>query len=97
MKSTGEVMGIDRTYGAALAKAIEASGLGLRTGESVLLSISDATKAEALPLIRKLADSGSKIYATEGTSTMLRGLDIECETVTKVLSGGHPKRSRRYQ
>jgi carbamoyl-phosphate synthase large subunit len=90
MKSTGEVMGIDRTYGAALAKAIEASGLGLRAGEPVLLSISDQTKPQALPLIRKLVSFGSKIYATEGTAAMLRSLDIDCETVTKVLSGGHP-------
>jgi carbamoyl-phosphate synthase large subunit len=90
MKSTGEVMGIDRTFEAALAKALMASDLALKPGSSVLLSISDRTKADALPLIHQLAKAGCRIYATEGTSKMIEALDIPVTSVTKILSGTHP-------
>jgi carbamoyl-phosphate synthase large subunit len=90
MKSTGEVMGIDRTFQGAVAKALMASDLALKPNSAVLLSISDQTKADALPLIRKLADAGYRLYATEGTSKLLQGLGLDVATVTKVLSGGHP-------
>ena len=90
MKSTGEVMGIDRTFPGALAKALLASDMALKPNASILLSISDRTKAEALPLIKQLGNAGYKIYATEGTSTMIEALGLPVTTVTKVLSGGHP-------
>jgi len=90
MKSTGEVMGIDRTFEAALAKALLASDLALKPGSSILLSISDQTKAGALPLVRQLVDSGYRLFATEGTSKMIEALDIPVTSVTKVLSGNHP-------
>jgi carbamoyl-phosphate synthase large subunit len=90
MKSTGEVMGIDRTFEAALAKALLASDMALRPNAAVLLSISDATKAEALPLIKQLAAAGYTLHATEGTSLMIEALGIPVTPVTKVLSGGHP-------
>lgn len=90
MKSTGEVMGIDRTLSGALAKALLASDLALTPRASVLLSISDRTKADALPLIHKLADAGYTLYATEGTSKMIEALGIPVKTVTKILSGSHP-------
>jgi carbamoyl-phosphate synthase large subunit len=90
MKSTGEVMGIDRTFEAALAKALLASDLALKPGSSILLSISDRTKADALPLIRTLVEAGYSLYATEGTSKMIEALDIPVTPVTKVLSGNHP-------
>ena len=90
MKSTGEVMGIDRTFEAALAKALLASDLALKPGSSILLSISDQTKAGALPLVRQLVDAGYRLFATEGTSKMIEALDIPVTSVTKVLSGNHP-------
>jgi len=90
MKSTGEVMGVDRTFEAALAKALLASDLALKPGSSILLSISDRTKTDALPLIRQLAESGYSLYATEGTSKMIEALDLPVTPVTKVLSGRHP-------
>ena len=90
MKSTGEVMGIDRGFEAAIAKAAMASDMGLRPGSAVLLSISDQTKAAALPLIHRLVAEGFRFFATEGTATMLRALDIAVTEVTKVLSGAHP-------
>ncbi|MCE7929343.1 MAG: carbamoyl-phosphate synthase large subunit [Chloroflexi bacterium CFX7] len=90
MKSTGEVMGIDRTLSGALAKALLASDLALKPRAAVLLSISDRTKASALPLIHKLAGAGYTLYATEGTSKMIEALGIPVTPVTKILSGGHP-------
>ena len=90
MKSTGEVMGIDRTFAGALAKALIACDMALKPNASILLSISDRTKAEALPLIKQLAEAGYRLYATEGTSTMIEALGLPVTTVTKVLSGGHP-------
>ncbi len=90
MKSTGEVMGIDRTYEAALAKALAAAGLALEPATPVLLSLSDRTKTEALPLVRGLHAAGCPLYATEGTGAMLEALGIPATTVTKVLSGERP-------
>ncbi|MCC6380981.1 MAG: carbamoyl-phosphate synthase large subunit, partial [Dehalococcoidia bacterium] len=90
MKSTGEVMGIDRTFEAALAKALLSSDLALRPDAAVLLSLSDRSKGDALPLIRVLAASGYAMYATEGTSALIADLGLPVQTVTKVLSGAHP-------
>ena len=90
MKSTGEVMGVDRTFEGAVAKALIASGMALKPNSSILLSIADRTKADALPLIHHLADAGYSLYATEGTSKMIEALGLPVTTVTKVLSGEHP-------
>jgi carbamoyl-phosphate synthase large subunit len=90
MKSTGEVMGIDHTFEGALAKALLSSDLALQPNAAVLLSLSDRTKALALPLIHKLAEAGYSLYATEGTASMIGALGLPVTMVTKVLSGGHP-------
>ena len=90
MKSTGEVMGIDYEFGPAAAKALMAAGLMLTPGGSVLLSIADRNKAEALPVIKGLARGGCRIYATEGTAAAIRALDIPVVAVPKRLSEGHP-------
>ncbi|MDW8047271.1 MAG: ATP-grasp domain-containing protein, partial [Chloroflexota bacterium] len=90
MKSTGEVMGVDRTFEAALYKALVASDMALKPRSTVLLSLSDRTKADALPLIHKLADAGFRLYATEGTGQMIAALGLPVTVVTKVLTGNHP-------
>jgi carbamoyl-phosphate synthase large subunit len=90
MKSTGEVMGIDRTFEAAVAKALIASDMALKPNAAILLSISDRTKADALPLVRQLGEAGYRLYATEGTSKMIEALGLQVASVTKVLSGSHP-------
>jgi carbamoyl-phosphate synthase large subunit len=90
MKSTGEVMGIDRTFEGALAKALLSSDIALKPKAAILLSISDRTKTDALPLIRKLHEAGYAMFATEGTSAMITALGLPVTTVTKVLSGVHP-------
>jgi carbamoyl-phosphate synthase large subunit len=90
MKSTGEVMGIDRTFEGALLKALMSSDLALPSKAAILLSVSDQTKADALPLVHKLAAAGYSLYATEGTARMIEALGLPVTMVTKVLSGGHP-------
>jgi carbamoyl-phosphate synthase large subunit len=90
MKSTGEVMGIDKEFPAALAKALLSAELMLPPDGGVLLSIADKNKAESLPIIRELAQARFRLYATEGTADMIRGLGMEVEEVTKRLSEGHP-------
>ena len=90
MKSTGEVMGIDRDFRSALAKALQAADLALRPGASVLLSLSDRTKPEAIPIVRRLAQAGCRLYATEGTAALIRALGLEVAEVTKRLDQGHP-------
>jgi len=89
MKSTGEVMGVDREYGAALAKALIASGLEFPAGGGVLLSIADRDKAESLGLVRGLAERGHWLYATPGTAAMIDSLGMPVREVAKQLKG-HP-------
>jgi carbamoyl-phosphate synthase large subunit len=90
MKSTGEVMGIDYRFEAALAKTLLAAGLMLPREGGILLSISDRDKPEAVPIIKKLAGIGYKLYATEGTAAMLTALGLPVTMTTKKLSEGHP-------
>jgi carbamoyl-phosphate synthase large subunit len=90
MKSTGEVMGIDYTFEAALAKALMAAGANLPPQGSLLLSIADRDKPEALPLIRRFAAIGYKLYATEGTAAMIEAAEIPVKMISKKLSEGHP-------
>ncbi len=90
MKSTGEVMGIDYTFDAALAKALLAAGLMLPSKGAVLLSIADRDKPEALPIIKKLSSVNYKLYATEGTAAMIEKEGLPVRLVTKRLSEGHP-------
>ena len=90
MKSTGEVMGVDYTFDAAIRKAAIASSVAVEHATPFLLSLSNRTKAEALPLIHMLHEHGCKLYATEGTAALVEGLGLPVEFVTKRLSEGHP-------
>jgi carbamoyl-phosphate synthase large subunit len=90
MKSTGEVMGIDYTFDAALAKALQAAGLLLLPRGALLLSIADRDKPEALPMIRKFSEIGYKLYATEGTAAMIEAAGLPVTRITKKLGEGHP-------
>ena len=90
MKSTGEVMGIDYTFNAALAKALSAAGLILPPRGVLLLSIADKDKPQALPIIRALYSSGYKLYATEGTAAMIQAIGLPVTMISKKLSEGHP-------
>jgi carbamoyl-phosphate synthase large subunit len=90
MKSTGEVMGIDYTFHAALAKTLMAAGLMLPVQGGILLSIADRDKPEAMSIIRNLAAANYKLYATEGTAMMISAMGLQVTTITKKLSEGHP-------
>jgi carbamoyl-phosphate synthase large subunit len=90
MKSTGEVMGIDYTFEAALGKAVLAAGLALPPQGGILFSIADRDKLEALPIIKELAKNGSKLYATEGTAAMIESAGLPVKMTSKKLSEGHP-------
>jgi carbamoyl-phosphate synthase large subunit len=57
---------------------------------SILLSIADRDKAEALPIVRALASSGYRLFATEGTAGMLQAIQLPVEMVAKRLEEGHP-------
>jgi carbamoyl-phosphate synthase large subunit len=90
MKSTGEVMGIDYTFESALAKALISAGMMLPPHGGVLISVADKDKPEALPIIRKLAQIGYKLYATEGTASMIEAAGLTVNVTTKKLHEGHP-------
>jgi carbamoyl-phosphate synthase large subunit len=90
MKSTGEVMGVDFTYPAALRKALIAAGIyPPASGGTVLASIADRDKAEALPILRALAEVGYHFIATRGTAVFLEEQGIATRAVGK-LSQGDP-------
>jgi carbamoyl-phosphate synthase large subunit len=90
MKSTGEVMGIDHSYDAALAKALQAAGLMLLPQGAILFSIADRDKPEVLPIIKKFAELGHKLYATEGTAKAIESAGLPVTMIPKKLSEGHP-------
>jgi carbamoyl-phosphate synthase large subunit len=90
MKSTGEVMGIDHAFEAALAKALLAAGLMLVPQGAMLFSIADRDKPEALPIIKKFSSLGHKLYATEGTAAMIQTAGLPVTMISKKLSEGHP-------
>ena len=90
MKSTGEVMGIDTSFPAALAKALLSAELMLPPKGGVLLSIADRNKPEAVSIIRRLVEAGFRLYATEGTAALIRALEMPVEQVTKLLDQSHP-------
>ena len=81
---------IDYSFDAALAKALMASGLMLPAQGTVLFSIADRDKPEALPIIRKLASLNYKLYATEGTAAMIEAVGLPVKITSKKLSEGHP-------
>ena len=90
MKSTGEVMGIDTDFSSAVAKALLASGMMLPERGSILLTIADRDKADAVPMIRQLAEAGYGLFATEGTAGMIRGLGIDAFAIPKAHTGERP-------
>ena len=87
MKSTGEVMGVDVTFEAALYKAMVASGLSVPAGGTFLLSIANADKDAVRPIVRQLAAAGYKFMATEGTAAMLESMGIPVRMISKRLQG----------
>lgn len=88
MKSTGEVMGIDHQYGAALYKAVTAAGMNIPAAGTVLLTVADRDKEEAGALAQRFVQLGYRLAATSGTAGHLRQLGLEVEQVHKVHEEG---------
>jgi len=87
MKSTGEVMGIDRDYNVAFVKSQLGGGARLPKSGTVFVSVKDADKPRILDPVRLLAGLGFRVLATAGTQAYLAGAGIVAERVNKVAQG----------
>jgi carbamoyl-phosphate synthase large subunit len=88
MRSTGEVMGWDRSFGRAFLKAQMGAGMDLPKSGKVFFSIKDDDKTDEMKeAATNLVELGFQIVATSGTSRWLAGVDIPCEKVNKVYEG----------
>jgi carbamoyl-phosphate synthase large subunit len=87
MKSTGEVMGIDRDFATAFAKSQLGAGTVLPSSGTLFVSVKDSDKLVVLPGVQILADLGFKIIATGGTADYLEAEGIAVERVNKVAQG----------
>ncbi len=88
MRSTGEVMGVGRSFGAAMARAQEAGGIkAVPDSGKVFVSVRDPDKQRVLPVARDLVGLGYTLVATGGTATFLREQGLECASINKVTEG----------
>ena len=87
MKSTGEVMGIGKTFGEAYAKAQLAAKKNIVTSGKVFVSVKESDKKYLQDLIPKLIDSGFSLIATTGTAKTVKDLGFNCEIINKVTEG----------
>jgi carbamoyl-phosphate synthase large subunit len=87
MKSTGEVMGVGKTFGEAFAKSQRASGVDLSHSGKVLISIRDADKPKLPELAKMLIAKDYEIVATRGTARVLKEAGIPCKEIFKVNEG----------
>ena len=87
MKSTGEVMGIDRDFGRAFAKSQLGASAMLPCGGTVFLSVRDGDKAAIVAPARRLAEMGFRLMATGGTQRALQAEGLEVARVNKVMEG----------
>ncbi len=87
MKSTGEVMGIDVSFGKSFAKSQIAAEQNLPTKGTVFISVCDNDKEDIIPIAKKLVDMGLKIVATKGTASVLSQNSIPVQETLKVRDG----------
>ena len=87
MKSTGEAIGYDDKLNRALYKAIQASGMNVMNYGTLFVSVADADKQEALPLVRRFYNLGFNIEATSGTATFLKANGIRTRVKAKISEG----------
>jgi len=87
MKSTGEVMGIDDNMGLAIAKAQLGAGSSLPRSGNVFISVRDGDKDAVTEVAKDLVDMNFKIFATDGTATILQAAGVECHHVNKISQG----------
>jgi carbamoyl-phosphate synthase large subunit len=87
MRSTGEVMGVAETFGAAFLKAMMAAGMTLPHQGTVFLSVNDSDKPALLPIAHRLVELGFDIVATRGTTSLLQNQGVPARSVFKVNEG----------
>jgi carbamoyl-phosphate synthase large subunit len=87
MRSTGEVMGVGRSFGAAFARAQEAANIGVPPRGKAFVSVRDPDKQRLLPVAKALIERGYGLVATGGTAAFLREQGFECDRVNKVIEG----------
>jgi carbamoyl-phosphate synthase large subunit len=87
MKSTGEAIGYDDKLNRALYKALQASGMKVQNYGTILATIADCDKEEALPLIRRFYNLGFNIEATTGTAEFLKKNGIRTHVLHKIGEG----------
>ncbi|HEX7731314.1 MAG TPA: carbamoyl-phosphate synthase large subunit [Rhodanobacter sp.] len=87
MRSTGEVMGVGRSFGAAFARGHDAAGIKTPPKGKVFVSVRDADKDRLLPVAQEVLRRGFSLVATAGTAAYLSGHGVACERVNKVLEG----------
>ncbi|MGN2246151.1 carbamoyl-phosphate synthase large subunit [Frateuria sp. GZRR35] len=87
MRSTGEVMGVGRKFGAAFARGHEAAGIKAPARGKVFLSVRDADKERLLPVAKEVLARGFSLVATSGTAAFLNEHEVPCERINKVLEG----------
>jgi carbamoyl-phosphate synthase large subunit len=90
MKSTGEVMGLDVTFGTAFAKSQAASFGAVPTKGTVFVSVANRDKRHAIFPVKRLADLGFTVIATEGTAQVLRRQDVDVTVIRKASQGPGP-------
>jgi len=87
MRSTGEVMGVGRSFGAAFARGHDAAGIKTPPKGKVFVSVRDADKDRLLPIAADIAARGFTLVATAGTASYLTAHGVICERINKVLEG----------
>jgi carbamoyl-phosphate synthase large subunit len=87
MKSTGEVMGVGKTFGEAFAKGQLAAGESFPRSGNAFISVKEIDKEKAIAVGRELLALGYELYATHGTFKVLTGAGLKCERVNKVREG----------
>ena len=87
MRSTGEVMGLDKTYDLAFAKAQLGAGNRMPLSGTVFISVKESDRARALPSVKKLVEMGFTIKATAGNHTYLESKGVASTKINKVLEG----------
>ena len=87
MKSTGEVMGIGRTYADALFKAIHGANMRIPDKGNILMTVADRDKEEAVRLAKGFIDLGYHIMATGGTGRYFTEHGVDCKVVNKISEG----------
>ncbi|MBW3623693.1 MAG: carbamoyl-phosphate synthase large subunit [Armatimonadetes bacterium] len=87
MKSTGEIMGVEKTFEGALYKAMIASGVDVPYRGKMIVTVADRDKEEALPIVRGFVDLGFQVYATDGTAQFLNERGVPAFRINKIQEG----------